>query len=36
VALDEEGDEGVEFVKGVEDAEEVARVAVCCDGEEIP
>jgi hypothetical protein len=35
VAFDEEGDEGVDFVERVEDAEEVAGVAVCCDGEEV-
>jgi len=35
VALDEEGEQGVELVEGVEDAEEVARVAVGGDGEEV-
>ena len=35
VSLDEEGEEGVDFVEGVEDAEEVAGMSVCCDGEEI-
>jgi hypothetical protein len=35
VAFDKEGDEGVEFVEGVEDAEEVAGMAVGCDSEEV-
>jgi hypothetical protein len=35
VSFDEEGDEGVEFVEGVEDAEEVAGMTVGCDGEKV-
>lgn len=35
VALDDQGEQGVDFVEGVEDAEEVARVAVGGDGEDI-
>jgi sensor c-di-GMP phosphodiesterase-like protein len=35
VAFDEEGDEGVEFVEGVENAEEVAWMTVGYDSEKI-
>jgi len=36
VPLDEERDKGVEFIEGVEDAQEVAGVSVGCNGKEIP
>lgn len=35
VALDEEGEERVDFVVGVEDAQEVAGMAVGCDSEDV-
>lgn len=35
VSFDDEGEEGVDFVKGVENAKEVTRVAVGCDGKDI-
>ena len=35
MAFDEEGDKGVEFVEGVEDAEEVAGMSMGCDGKQI-
>jgi len=35
VSFDEEGDESVELIERVEDAEEVARVSMGCDGEEV-
>lgn len=35
MSFDEEGNEGVEFIEGVEDAEEVAGVSMGCDSEKI-
>jgi len=35
VSFYKEHEKGVEFVEGVESAEEVAWIAVCCDGKEV-